>query len=146
MKPSPVFARRVFLWASIYGLLVLLPQYLLETGLLPDAGPPLTRPEHFYGFIGVAVAWQLAFLVIASDVVRFRPLMLAAIVEKAAFGVPVLVLFAQGRVPGAVLGFGVLDLLLGALFFAAWLATPHPRSPAVPEGGAVPTPHGAGAP
>jgi hypothetical protein len=31
------------------------------------------------------------------------------------------VLFFQSRVSGMVLGFGAFDLLLGSLFFVAWL-------------------------
>lgn len=30
MRNPDVFARRVFFWAGIYGLIVLLPQYLIE--------------------------------------------------------------------------------------------------------------------
>jgi hypothetical protein len=50
------FARRVFLVAGMYGIVVLVPQYFVELGL-----PALIeRPEHFYGFIGVALAWQVS--------------------------------------------------------------------------------------
>ena len=31
----------------------------------------LTHPEYFYGFLGVAIAWQIAFFVIAHDPRRF---------------------------------------------------------------------------
>jgi len=117
------FARLVFRIAGIYGLVVLLPLYLVETGVGPALPAPLQRPEHFYGFVGVAVAWQLVFLVIARDVRRYRALMLPSVVEKLAFGVPALVLFAQGRAGGDVLAFGCVDLVLGAFFVAARRAT-----------------------
>ena len=58
------FARRVYTVAGIYGLIVMLPQYFLEDRIGRDTPPPITHPEHFYGFIGVVIAWQLAFLVI----------------------------------------------------------------------------------
>jgi purine-cytosine permease-like protein len=109
--------------AGIYGLIVLLPQYFMEAQVGRDYPPPITHPEHFYGFVGVAVAWQLAFLVIASDVRRFRPLMLPAIVEKLAFFLPTLWLFVGGRVAAAVLGVATVDLLLGTLFLASFLRT-----------------------
>lgn len=118
------FARRVFLIAGIYGIVVLLPQYLVETGLGPSLPAPLRNPEHFYGFIGVALAWQLVFLVIARDVRRYRLLMMPAFVEKFIFGIPVLLLFWSGRVPVEVLVFGLIDLLLGALFLVAYRTTP----------------------
>ena len=58
MKESTTFARRVFFWAGVYGLLVLAPQYLVELGVGPSLPGPIQRPEHFYGLIGVALAWQ----------------------------------------------------------------------------------------
>lgn len=120
---QPAFARRVFLIAGIYGVIILLPQYFLEDRIGRDYPPAITHPEHFYGFIGVALAWQLAFLVIARDPIRFRPLMIPAIVEKLSFGVAAIVLFALDRIPGALLGFGVLDLLLAMLFVVSYLRT-----------------------
>jgi hypothetical protein len=36
------------------------------------------------------------------------------------FAVPVALLYAQGRVSAPTLFFGVLDLVLGALFFVSW--------------------------
>ena len=39
-------------------------------------------PHFFYGFLSVAMAWQLAFLVIGSNPMRFRPLMIPGIIEK----------------------------------------------------------------
>lgn len=124
MNSRPRFARYVFLVAGIYGIIALLPQYFLEDRLNRDFPPPITHPEHFYGFIGVALAWQVVFLIIAQDVVRFRPIMLAAVLEKLTFGIAAAVLFAGGRVTGAVMAFGAIDLLLAALFVASWLATP----------------------
>jgi hypothetical protein len=117
------FPRRVFQVAAIYGLLVLVPQYFLEGKTGRDFPPAITHPEYFYGFIGVAVAWQLAFLVIARDPVRYRPLMPVAVVEKLAFGVPAIVLYATGRLSGQMLGAGLLDLTLGTLFVIAFIRT-----------------------
>jgi hypothetical protein len=120
------FARRLFLIAGIYGLLVLVPQFFLEDRLGRDFPPAITHPEHFYGFLGVAAAWQVAFLVIARDPVRFRPMMLPAVLEKAAFGFAVVALFFRGRVPAVVLIFGLIDLTLGALFLVAfWRLAPQ---------------------
>lgn len=123
MSSDDRFARRVFLAAGIYGIIVLLPQYLVETGFGPELPAPLTNPEHFYGFVGVALVWQLVFLIIARDVRRYRLLMLPAVLEKLAFGIPVVLLYVKGRVPTAVLTFGLLDLTLGLFFVLAYRAT-----------------------
>ena len=123
MKSQHTFARRVFHVAGIYGVLVLLPQYFLEDKLGEDYPPPITHPEHFYGFIGIALAWQFVFLLIARDVVRYRLLMLPAILEKLAFGVPTLVLYAQQRVAAPVAAAASVDLVLAILFTLAFRAT-----------------------
>jgi hypothetical protein len=117
------FARRVFTGAGIYGLIVMAPQYFLAERIGRDTPPPITHQEYFYGFIGLAVAWQFVFLLIGRDPERFRPLMLPAVLEKLAFGVPAIVLYLQGRLPVSVLFFGLLDLTLGVLFVASWRAT-----------------------
>ncbi|MES2297527.1 MAG: hypothetical protein V4582_10815 [Pseudomonadota bacterium] len=117
------FEKRVFMGAGIYGVLALLPQYFMETQLGIDFPPPLTHPEHFYGFIGVALAWQLAFFILAGDIKRYRPLMLPAIFEKLSFGVAALVLYALGRTGALIAGAGVLDLVFAGLFLLAFRAS-----------------------
>lgn len=114
------FARRVYTIAGIYGLIVMLPQYFLEGKIGRDTPPPITHPEYFYGFIGIVLVWQVAFLVIARDPARFRALMPVTVLEKLVFAVPVAILYAQGRVASATLVFGAIDVVLGALFFTAW--------------------------
>src|SRR4028119_72098 len=118
-----IFAKRVFLIAGVYGLLVLLPMYFLEGRIGRDTPPPITHPEFFYGFLGVAVAWQAAFLVIARDPVRFRPLMLPAVLEKASFGRPAIALWLGGRLAAPMMAAGLIDLTLGVLFTVAYLRT-----------------------
>jgi hypothetical protein len=122
-RPGVTFARRVFTIAGVYGIVVLAPQYFMEAQIGRDFPPPITHPEHFYGFIGVALAWQVLFLMIARDPVRFRPVMLAAILEKLAFGIPAIVLFWQGRNAAAILGAGIVDLILGVYFALSYRRT-----------------------
>ena len=117
------FARIVFLVAGIYGLIVLLPTYFLEEQVGRDFPPPITHPEYYYGFIGVAVAWQFVFLVLSRDPVRYRPMMIPSILEKASFGIPAVVLYLQQRIPAMTLGLAMIDALLGVLFVIAYLKT-----------------------
>lgn len=119
------FAKWIYLIAGIYGLLVLVPQYFLETRNGISFPPPINHPEYYYGFIGIAVAWQIAFLIISRDPVRYRPLMLATLVEKFCYPIAVSILYAQGRVAGAVLAIGLIDLVLGTLFAIAFIKTPR---------------------
>jgi hypothetical protein len=124
------FAKIVFTVAGVYGLLVLVPQFFLEERYGRDFPPPITHPEHYYGFVGLAVAWQVLFLILARDPVRYRPVMIAAVLEKLSFGVAAFVLYALGRVAPLVLAPAGVDLLLAALFVAAYLKTPRQESPA----------------
>src|SRR5262245_36994917 len=88
-------SRIVFLTAGVYGLLVVLPQYALENRIGIDTPPSITHPEFFYGFIGVTTAWQIIFLIISKDPVRYRPMMLASVLEKISFVIPAIFLFRQ---------------------------------------------------
>lgn len=123
-----LFARRVFLASGIYGLIVLVPMYFLEARLNQDMPPAITHPEYFYGFLGVAVAWQLVFLVISRDPARYRPVMLPAFLEKLGYGGAVLVLAALGRAGGVILVTALIDLALGLLFLMAFARTREPRA------------------
>ncbi|HEX8733781.1 MAG TPA: hypothetical protein VF721_00525 [Pyrinomonadaceae bacterium] len=122
------FARYTFLIAGIYGLLVLAPMYFLEAKTGQDFPPAITHAEYYYGFIGVALAWQIVFLMISQNPARYRPLMpVAAVFEKFSFGIAAIVLFLQNRLHAAMLGAGILDLILGALFVVSFLKTKEIR-------------------
>jgi hypothetical protein len=115
------FAERVFLVAGIYGLLALLPQYFMEAKISAENPPAITHSEYFYGFIGVGVAWQILFLVIARDPVRYRLAMLPAVVEKLTFVGATTVLYLQQKLALQVFVFGLVDLTLGVLFVVAFV-------------------------
>ena len=117
------FARYTFLIAGIYGLIVLLPMYLLKDYVGQENPPAITHQEFFYGFTGVALAWQFVFLIISQNPAKYRPLMLSSILEKAAWGVPVSILFVQNQVSVSIFGAGMIDFLWGVLFVAAYLKT-----------------------
>src|SRR5689334_23841932 len=65
--PAMLFAKRVFLIAGLYGLAVMAPQLFLESKTSADYPPAITHPEFYYGFVLVAIAWQVAFLTISRD-------------------------------------------------------------------------------
>jgi hypothetical protein len=115
------FAQRVFATAGVWGLLVLSPLYFLFDEISHKNPPAITHPEFFYGFVSVALAWQVAFLVIASDPVRYRLLMVPAMLEKFGYVGSVLVLFGQGRLPASSLIFAGTDFLLGVLFVVSFV-------------------------
>src|SRR5262245_7954128 len=110
------FAKVLFLVAVVYGLLALAHHYFLEEKNGRDFPPAITHPEYYYGFVGVAIAWQIVFLIMSRDPVRYRPIMLAGVVEKASYAIAVIILYLQGRTGTLILGTGIIDLALGALF------------------------------
>ncbi|MGO9862146.1 MAG: hypothetical protein ACLPLR_00930 [Terriglobales bacterium] len=117
------FAKIVFWSAGIWGLLVLTPLYFIFDLIGRQDPPPITHPAFYYGFVGVGLAWQIAFLTIATDPVRFRPLMIACMVEKFTYAAALIVLYLQHRLHPSDLTFGVVDLLFGVMFIFAFLKT-----------------------
>lgn len=118
-------ARLTFAVAAVYGIAVLLPGLFIEAGATP-LFPPLAQPEYYYGFYGSALVWQLLFIAIARDPARYRPLMLVAVLEKAAFFLPCLWLWQTHRLSvasGPFIG-AMIDGLLMVAFAFAWWRTP----------------------
>lgn len=117
------FAKVVFWIAGIWGLLVLTPLYFMFDAIGRHDPPPITHPGFFYGFVGVGLAWQIAFILIARDPVRLRPMMIPSVIEKFSFVIAMLALYAQDRVHASDLVLAGVDFLLGILFIAAFLKT-----------------------
>jgi hypothetical protein len=75
------FTKIVFLVAGIYGVLILTPIYFMEARIGRDTPPAITHPEYFYGFLGAGLAWQILFLVLSRDPLRYRAMILPSIVD-----------------------------------------------------------------
>jgi hypothetical protein len=95
--------------------------YFLEEKIGRDFPPATNHPEQYYAFIGVALAWQLAFLVIARDPLRYRPLMIPAIAEKLLVAGSAILLFMTQRIDSTLLAPFLVDLVLGGLFIVSYL-------------------------
>ena len=117
------FAKIIFWIAAIWGVLVLTPLYFIFDLIGRQDPPPITHPAFYYGFVGAALAWQIAFMIIATNPVRFRPLIIACVIEKFGYATALIVLFMQHRLHASDLTFGVVDLLFGVLFVVAFLKT-----------------------
>ena len=114
------FAKIVFWIAGIWGVLVITPLYFMFDVIGRNDPPPITHRGFFYGFAGAALAWQVAFFLIAKDPLRHRPLMIPSVLEKLSYGAAVVLLVGQGRMHASDLVFGGVDLLLGILFVIAY--------------------------
>lgn len=117
------FAKIVFWIAGIWGVLLITPLFFMFDLIGRNDPPPITHPGFYYGFVTTALAWQIAFFIIARDPVRLRPLIIAAVIEKFGYGIAVFALYAQQRIhPGDVV-FASVDMLLGVLFIIAYIKT-----------------------
>ena len=116
------FAKRLFFGAGLYGIAVLAPMLFME-GVIDEYDPPsITHAEFYYGFVCTALAWQLVYLMMFRDPIRFRPMLIPAIIGKAGFASAAYSLFFQGRLAGRNLFFPSTDLVLAALFVWAYVA------------------------
>jgi hypothetical protein len=116
------FAQRLFLGAGIYGMAVLAPMFFLEHFIGEYDPQSITHAEFYYGLVCVAFAWQLVYLMMARDPLRWRPMLIPAIMGKAGFAISVFALCAQGRLAARGLVLPAIDLVLAALFAWAYVA------------------------
>ena len=128
--PNAKFAKIVYWATGIWGVLILTPLFFIFNTIGIKDPPPITHPLFYYGFAGTALAWQAAFMIIATCPVRYRPLMIATWIEKLAYAVPALILYSQHRLTIGDLAIACIDLLWLLLFIAAFLKTPAQPGPA----------------
>ena len=121
------FAKTVFWIAGIYGVLVITPLFFLFDTIGKNDPPPITHPGFYYGFTCVTFAWQIAFMVIARDPVRLRPMMVPAMLEKFPYVVAATLLYSHGQIKAPDMGLACVDLVLGILFAIAFYKTGDSR-------------------
>jgi len=114
------FAKTVFVGAGVWGIVILTPFYFLFDAIGRLYSSPINYPQGYYGFLAITMAWQIAFLVIGSDPVRYRLMMIPSMVEKFAYLLTMGVLYVQGRIGVTDLLVTSPDLLLGVLFVVAF--------------------------
>lgn len=115
------FARWVFLIAGIVGLIEVTPLFFLESMIGIKQPPPITHPEFYYGFVVIVLVWQIAFLIIARDPVRYLPLMPALFLEKLLYPIVIFTLYAQGRVTAQSFPGPIIELVWLLLFVVVWM-------------------------
>ena len=116
-------AKVVFWGASAFGVLLLTPLYFMFDFVGRLDPPPITHPQFYYGFVGVALVWQFVYFTIATDPERFRPMMILSVLAKSSYVGTLLVLYLQDRISPIQASTGIPDALLMILFVAAFLKT-----------------------
>jgi hypothetical protein len=118
-----LFAKRVFQVAGIWGVFILTLAYGAYLLGIEGATIDTDRPELVHGFFLVTLAFQVVFFIIATDPLRYRLMMLAAMLEKFPFTLATLALYSTGQAPSIAAVLGLIDGLLGTLFAIAYLLT-----------------------
>jgi uncharacterized PurR-regulated membrane protein YhhQ (DUF165 family) len=117
------FSKLVFGVAGVWGLLIMMPLFWLRDAIGRQYPPPVTHPDIYYGFVCVTLAWQLAFLLIATDPIRYRLIMLAAMVEKFSYVIAMTTLYLNHDLQIGQYAVAGPDFILGILFVVAFLKT-----------------------
>ena len=114
------FAQWVFLVAGVLGLIEIVPLFFLENTIGHTQPPPITHPEFYYGFVVIVFVWQIAFLIISRDPLRYVPLMPALFLEKLLYPIVIFTLYAQGRATQQMFVGPIIDLVWLVLFIVVW--------------------------
>jgi hypothetical protein len=105
--------------AGLYGIVVVAPMLFFERQIAPG----ITHPVFFYAWVSVDLVWQILFLVLSTDPIRYRPMMLVSVLEKATAVIAIPWLYVLGRIGSLWLGVASVDLFFGGLFIAAYRGT-----------------------
>jgi hypothetical protein len=124
--------KTIFLLAGISGILLTAPAFFLEQWAGGFNPPPVNHPEYYYGLVGIVLVFQLFYLLIATDPVCYRPVMLLGALGKGWFAVTVVVLVVMGRTAPFWLGFVAFDGTWVVVFLIAFARTPAERSASIP--------------
>ncbi len=117
------FAKVTFWIAGVWGVLIMTPLYFMYDLIGRQDPPPLTRPQFYFAFVGVTLAFQIVFFVIASDPARFRPMIVASLFEKLSYIIAVAVLYLEGRTKVSETVSAYPDAILSTLFLISWFKT-----------------------
>jgi len=122
MSLRPAFAKKVFLIAGVYGLMALVPQYFMEGRLSLRFPPPLTHPEHFYGFIWRGDRMAVRVLYNCAGCSAFAQLHVTCGIGETFLRCSHLGALREGLVTVPVLCAAAIDLLFAILFILAYVA------------------------
>lgn len=110
-------AKWIFLIAGVVGLLSTIPLAFAEKVMR------VNQPEFYYGFVFLDICWQVLYLFVSSNPVRYRPIMIPAFLAKGSGTVALTWLYLVGRVSGQWIAIGAVDGVFAILFLVAFWAT-----------------------
>jgi hypothetical protein len=87
--------------------------------------PSVNHPEFFYGFVVLNICWQILYLFLAKDPMRFRPIMIPAFLAKASAPVALIWLYLQGRISSQWITTSIMDGVFAILFLVSYWVLRH---------------------
>ncbi|MGB2963010.1 MAG: hypothetical protein WBB69_03400 [Anaerolineales bacterium] len=123
-------ARWTFRTAGIFGLIVMVPLLFAEKLIVQIMPPVVNHPEFFYGFVILNICWQILYLFLSKDPVRFRPIMIPSFFAKASGPVALMWLYFQGRISRQWITTTILDGVFAILFLISFWLTGQETSSA----------------
>jgi hypothetical protein len=119
------FAKWTFRTAGIFGLIVMIPMLFVENLIEQIMPPSVNHPEFFYGFVVLNICWQILYLFLAKDPMRFRPIMIPAFLAKASAPVALIWLYLQGRISSQWITTSIMDGVFAILFLVSYWVLRH---------------------
>ena len=110
-------AKWIFLVAGILGLLSTVPLLFAENAMA------VKQAEFYYGFVCLNICWQILYLFLSSDPVRYRPMMIPAFLAKGSGTIALTWLYLLGRVSNQWFAIGAVDGVFAVLFVVAYWST-----------------------
>jgi len=110
-------AKWIFLTAGVLGLLSTVPLLFTENAM------GVKQPEFYYGFVFLNICWQILYLLLSSNPVRYRLMMIPAFLAKGSGTVALTWLYLLGRVSSQWIAIGAVDGIFAFLFLVAFWAT-----------------------
>ena|SRR5215469_17243985 len=121
---SPGTVKLIFRVAAVLDILALTPILFFPNRIGNPVPRPLTEPEYFHGFLALSLLFALLNLVIATDPIRYRPVMLISILQKFVYPMAIFGLLSTHRVPATKSFYAGTEFLFGLLFILALVRTP----------------------
>ena len=121
-------AKWIYLVAGVFGLLVTAPMALAEKAIEQIMPPAVNHPEFFYGFVFLNACWQVLYLFLSTDPIRYRPMMIPSFLAKVSGVAALTWLSLQGRISSQWTVTIIVDGIWALLFVVAfWAAGRGPK-------------------
>lgn len=110
-------AKWIFLIAGVSGLISTIPLLFAENTM------GVRQAEFYYGFVCLNICWQVLYLFLSSDPIRYRPMMIPAFLAKGSGTVVLTWLYLLTRVSAQWVMIGAVDGIFAVLFAIAYWST-----------------------